>query len=61
MAADLKALERRALDLMNWPIRQESIRVNRREVVALSPRDDGAWTPLGPLSNLESARSSTKR
>jgi len=47
MAVDLKALERRALDLMKQAdFGPESIRVNA-EIVELSPRDDGAWTRLG--------------
>jgi tetratricopeptide (TPR) repeat protein len=47
MAADLKTLERRALELMKQAdFGPESIRVNA-EIVELSPRDEGAWTRLG--------------
>ena len=47
MTADLKTLERRALELMKQAdFGPESIRVNA-EIVELSPRDDGAWTRLG--------------
>ena len=47
MAADLKALEQRALELMKQAdFGPESIRVNA-EIVELSPQDDGAWTRLG--------------
>ena len=47
MTADLKALERRALELMKQAdFGPESIRVNA-EIVELSPRDEGAWTRLG--------------
>ena len=47
MAADLKALERRALELMKQgDFGPESIRVNA-EIVQLAPGDEGAWTRLG--------------
>jgi tetratricopeptide (TPR) repeat protein len=47
MTPDLKALERRALELVKQgDFGDESVRVNA-QIVELAPKDEGAWTRLG--------------